>query len=159
SASFAAPSVAQFRRSRGDIVGKAQRLGVFVPRAGMKHALDEQPGVAERPHGAAIARAPRVELSQTETIPAWPFAENFRNDRIEPGLEIRPGAVQDVVLDAVRISQADQPPSRPAYRSTEQQRYRRARFLIGIKTDFCPGGGPGARHQIKPLGQGEKAVV
>src|SRR5262249_6912932 len=92
-------------------------------------------------------------------IPAWPFGENFRNDRIEPGLEIRPGAVQDVVLDAVRISQADQPPSRPAYRSTEQQRYRRARFLIGIKTDFCPGGGFGARPQIKPLGQGEKAVV
>jgi hypothetical protein len=102
---------------------------------------------------------PRVKLSETEAIPARPFGENFRKDRIEPGIEIRSGAVKDVVLNAVRIGQADEPPSRSAYRGLKKERDRRARLFIGVKTDFCPGGNPAARHQIKPPGQGEEAVV
>ena len=63
------------------------------------------------------------------------------------------------MLNAVHISQADEPPLGPAYRGVKQERDRRARLLIGVKTDFRPGRGPSARHQIKPRGQGEKAVA
>jgi hypothetical protein len=59
----------------------------------MKPALHEQPSAAESLHGAAIARLPRVKLSETEAIPARPFGKNFRKDRIEPGIEIRAAAV------------------------------------------------------------------
>src|SRR5258708_10885432 len=107
-APLAALRVAQFRGSRGDVIGKAQRRRILVPRRRMKCAFDKQPGAAEGLHGAAIARLLRVELGEPEAIPARPFDKNFCKDRIEPGIEISSRAAQDVVFDAIGIAQADQ---------------------------------------------------
>src|SRR5439155_5731669 len=137
---------------------KTQRLRVLVPRAGMKYALDEQPRAAERLHGGAVARVPRVKFGETEAIPARPLGQDLREDRAEPGIEIRSGAVNDAVLYTISIGEADEAPLPPARRGPNQECGRRARPLVGVETNFGPRRYASARHHVKPRRQGKKAV-
>ena len=87
-----------------------------------------------------------------------PFGKNFRQDCGERAFEIRPRAVKNAVLQAVRVRQARELAPVLCARGLQQDRGCRGRPFIGVDADLGSRRHAAARHQGVPGRELKKTV-